>query len=152
MYIIASCFNDVSNITSITNYFYVPLCIDSASDVNQQLVSNPNVEKKAVEHILTLIRKHVAPVLKSVLKQPELNQNEFRTEYGSLGPHLFSAIQKLKTTNPPNATNQPVKTESGTTSVSTPATLRQAQIPSGTLPQQPLGKKCAINKLGLVLS
>lgn len=112
--------------------------IDSASDVNQQLVSNPNVEKKAVEHILTLIRKHVAPVLKSVLKQPELNQNEFRTEYGSLGPHLFSAIQKLKTTNPPNATNQPVKTESGTTCVSTPTTLRQAQIPSGTLPQQPL--------------
>ena len=112
--------------------------IDSASDVNQQLVSNPNVEKKAVEHILTLIRKHVAPVLKSVLKQPE-NQNEFRTEYGSLGPHLFSAIQKLKTSNPPS-TNPQVKTESGTTSVSTPTPLRQTQIPTGALPQQPVGK------------
>ena len=109
-------------------------------------MSNPNVEKKAVEHILTLIRKHVAPVLKSVLKQPE-NQNEFRTEYGSLGPHLFTAIQKLKTSNPAsNTTNPPMKTESGTTSVSTPTTLRQAQIPSGTLPQQPLGKKYALKK------
>ena len=100
--------------------------IDSAMDANvSSLSSNPSVDKKALEHIKNLIKKHIAPVWKNTVRQP-ITPGEIRNEYGSLGPLLFDGIQRLQSSNPQ---------QSNLSS----ASAKQSQIPPGSIPQQPLG-------------
>ena len=108
--------------------------IDSATDANVTLSSNPSVDKKALEHIKNLIKKHIAPVWKNTVRQP-ITPGEIRNEYGSLGPLLFDGIQRLQSSNPQQSNLS--------------SSAKQGQIPPGSIPQQPLAMaKTMINPNG----
>jgi len=67
--------------------------IDAALDPNNTGVSS--VEKNAATNIRHLLVKSVAPVLKSVRDPPD-NLEDYKREFGSLGPPLFTGVEKAR--------------------------------------------------------
>ncbi|XP_054272935.1 transcription initiation factor TFIID subunit 6-like isoform X2 [Macrosteles quadrilineatus] len=73
-------------------------------------------DKIASGHIKHLLVKVLTPLLKTT-KQPPDNMEEYRTEFGSLGPMLHQAVVKARTaaTTPNLALTQPTIIHSGAT-------------------------------------
>ncbi|KAJ8870858.1 hypothetical protein PR048_027159 [Dryococelus australis] len=81
-----------------------------------------NIDRIAAGHIKILMTKVLSPVLRT-LRQPPDYVEEYVSEYGSLGPHLHSAVVKARA--------QPAPTT--TVPLTTPTTLRG---PSSSILQQ----------------
>ena len=68
--------------------------IDAATE-NLALSANPDVDKKAVQNIRSLVLKSVEPVLKTIRPQPDV-LDEYKNEFGSLGSVLWAQVQKTR--------------------------------------------------------
>jgi transcription initiation factor TFIID subunit 6 len=55
-----------------------------------------NIEKIAANHIRNLIVKSVSPIIKTTRAPPDVVE-EFRTDFGSLGPFLHAAVARTRT-------------------------------------------------------
>lgn len=74
--------------------------------------SNPsNIDKASSGHVKQLIIKVLAPVIKSIRNPPD-NLEEYKQEYGYLGPALHNAVIKARTQPTP-----------ATTTISTPSSI-----------------------------
>lgn len=62
-----------------------------------------NIDKIASDHIKQLLIKVVAPVLKNVKNPPDFIE-EYKQEYGYLGPALHGAVLKARTQPTPSTT------------------------------------------------
>lgn len=67
--------------------------IDAALDPNNTSASK--VEQNAATNIRNLLVKSVSPVLKSMRDPPD-NIEEYKQEFGSLGPHLHTGVEKAR--------------------------------------------------------
>jgi len=67
--------------------------IDVALDANSGNTSS--VEKIAAQNIRTLLVKNVSPVLRT-LREPPDNLEEYKLEFGSLGPHIHSGVERAR--------------------------------------------------------
>lgn len=90
-----------------------------------------NMEKIASANIKALLIKVLAPVLKSIRNPPD-NLEEYKQEYGYMGPSLHSAVIKART--------QPTPTSTSFTNVNNPITCtstiaRAVSTPSGIIQQ-----------------
>jgi len=68
--------------------------IDVALDPNNTSTTS-SVEKIAAQNIRTLLVKNVSPVLRA-LRDPPDNIEEFRAEFGSLGVHLHTGVERAR--------------------------------------------------------
>jgi len=86
---------DVIKVFILPNISILSQKIDVALDANASNVATSSVEKIAAQNIRTLLVKSVSPVLKS-LRDPPDNLEDFRIEFGSLGLHLHSGVERAR--------------------------------------------------------
>lgn len=65
-----------------------------------------NVDKIASDHIKHLMVKSLAPILKTMRNPPDY-MDEYKADYGVLGPALQTAVIKARTQSPPVSTCNP---------------------------------------------
>ncbi|KAJ3653243.1 hypothetical protein Zmor_012505 [Zophobas morio] len=108
-----------------------------------------NIEKIASEHIKQLLIKVVAPVLKNIKNSPDYVE-EYKQEYGYLGPALHAAVLKART-QPTPSTTAACNISTSLTNVSATITRTVGQ-PSQILQQNTAGPQRTImmNQTGRV--
>jgi len=86
---------DVIKVFILPNISILSQKIDVALDSNSSNIATSSVEKIAAQNIRTLLVKSVSPVLRS-LRDPPDNIDEFRQEFGSLGVHLHTGVERAR--------------------------------------------------------
>jgi len=86
---------DVIKVFILPNISILAEKIDIALDTNASSVATSSVEKIAAQNIRTLLVKSVSPVLRT-LRDPPDDLSEYKLEFGSLGPHLHSGVERAR--------------------------------------------------------
>ncbi|KAK0161588.1 hypothetical protein PV327_010043 [Microctonus hyperodae] len=92
-----------------------------------------NVDKNAVGHIEVVLRKTVAPVLKTIRCSPDILE-EYKLDYGYMGPALCSAVAKARIQPAAVSTMTPTTSSSMMTNQQGPATNAKSIVHNVTNP------------------
>ncbi|KAK0084067.1 hypothetical protein PV325_007668 [Microctonus aethiopoides] len=92
-----------------------------------------NVDKNAVGHIEVVLRKTVAPVLKTIRSSPDILE-EYKLDYGYIGPALCSAVAKARIQPAAVSTMTPATSSSMMTNQQGPATNAKSIVHNETFP------------------
>ncbi|KAK0157348.1 hypothetical protein PV328_011101 [Microctonus aethiopoides] len=92
-----------------------------------------NVDKNAVGHIEVVLRKTVAPVLKTIRSSPDILE-EYKLDYGYIGPALCSAVAKARIQPAAVSTMTPATSSSMMTNQQGPATNAKSIVHNVTNP------------------
>nr|CAD7405324.1 unnamed protein product [Timema cristinae] len=125
--------------TEVIKVFILPR-VKNISERIEAAIEGPvlsNVDKIAAGHIKHLLVKVLAPLVKTLRQSPDLVE-EYRAEYGYLGPALHSGVVKARTqptpsstagsTIPTNTSSAPMTGPLGTRTVSSQPGLVQADV------------------------
>lgn len=102
-------------LNSLSVYLYIYYYSNLGARIEQHLEGSliSNLDKIAAGHIKSLLVKVLAPVIKN-LRNPPDHLEEYKAEYGYLGPALQNAVMKARmqpattTTNSTNVTNNTI--------------------------------------------
>ncbi|XP_015600707.1 transcription initiation factor TFIID subunit 6 isoform X2 [Cephus cinctus] len=120
--------------------------IKSISERIEACIEGPglsSVDKNGAGHIKTLLVKSVAPVLKTMRPPPDIVE-EYKLDYGYIGPTLCAAVAKARTqpmaltTNVVSATTLTTNQQQGSSNVG--KTMMQTTVTGGSPGQQQTGR------------
>ncbi|XP_067014270.1 transcription initiation factor TFIID subunit 6 isoform X2 [Anabrus simplex] len=123
--------------TEVTKVFILPR-VKEISERIEHALEGPilsNIDKIAAGHIKHLLVKVLVPLLKSQ-RQPPDYLDDYRAEYGYLGPALHAAVVKARTQPPPSSTSGPGSTPGAGLAVSG-ATTVMANMSARSVVNQP---------------
>ncbi|XP_069687413.1 transcription initiation factor TFIID subunit 6 isoform X1 [Periplaneta americana] len=115
--------------TEVVKVFILPRVKQVAERI-EAAIEGPvlsNIDKIAAGHIKHLLVKVMSPLLKTIRQPPDYLE-EYRAEYGYLGPALHTAVMKARTQPPPN----PATSVAGTTNASATTTPAPPTIATPT--------------------